>query len=319
MRSCRIQPTSKTFFMKRLNLLTIIATLVIFAGCKKHVTKEKEVTGQGGQTEKSDMSCKPRMYSLTVDPGTGFSYIYGISGSPGAGPVTTSPYVVGGTNQLLTCGNVPITYATGITWDPINKEFVGVTGNLSSFPDHILRFSDPNCVTVTPAIDGCNGLNLDLSDIERDPVTGEYFAINRHPMMMFHNRIVKINLNVVVCLPMSLPVAIHARGLTFNCLGHLFIMDVAGMGGSVRRINKATGANFFVAAYPGNIAPAGAAFPEMGLHWDCDCIHRFITANFDPIGPIPIMTDGIMPPLGPVTYNVNAGVLRYTVDFARPE
>src|SRR5688572_8017525 len=121
MRSCRIQPTCKTFFMKRLKLITIIAGLLVIAGCKKQITKEKdEISGAGGQTEKSDLSCKPAMYSLSVDPATGFSYIYKVSGSPGAGPVTATPYVVGGTNQLIICGGGgPLHYATGITYDPL--------------------------------------------------------------------------------------------------------------------------------------------------------------------------------------------------------
>src|SRR5687767_5243405 len=143
MRSCRIKPTCKTFFMKRLNLVAIIITLLIFAGCKKQIQNEKnEIPGEGGQTEKSGVVCLPRMYSLVVDPATGFSYVFKVSGSPGAGPVTQTPYVVGGTNQLITCGGVPIRFASGITWDPINDVFIGVTGDASNFPNHILRFTD---------------------------------------------------------------------------------------------------------------------------------------------------------------------------------
>ena len=296
----------------------IIAVLLVTAGCKKHINKEKdEISGEGGRTEKSDATCTPTMYSLVVDPGNTFSYMYKVSGSPGAGPVTQTPYFIGGTNQLITCFGVPITFASGITYDPDLDIFIGVTGDASNFPNHILRFTDPNCVTVTPAVIGCAGLNLDLSDIERDPVSGNLYAINRHPAMMFNNRIVRFDGNVVVCLPMSLPVAYHMRGLAFNCGGQPSVMDVAGTGGTIRRINKMTGGQIAFGPYPGNIAPAGAAFPEMGLHWDC-CIGRFITANYDPIGPIPIMTDGLPTFLGGPIYNVNAGVLRYTVDFARP-
>jgi hypothetical protein len=57
--------------------------------------------------------------------------------------------------------------------------------------------------------------------------------------------------------------------------------------------------------------------PEVGLHFDCSCIGRFITGSFNPISATRF-TDGLPTGLGGPIYNTTVHTLKPTVDFARP-
>jgi hypothetical protein len=312
----------KTLFMNRLNLIAIAFGLMILAACKKQFNTEQNLPDEASSKEKTTAlaACQPGMYNLAVDSVTGFSYVYKVTGSPGAGPITVTPYIVSGNNQLKTCSGVPIRFATGLAFDPATGIFYGTTGAASSPANYILKFTDPNCVTASPAVTTC-GISLDLSDVERDPSTNAYYAINRGTVAP-NNRIVKLGLPggpSVSCLPNPLPVGLRMRGLTFNCNGQLYVMHTSGTNGIIVNINKTTGLNVGSFAYPGPIAPAAAvATPEIGLHFDCACIGRFITGNFNPHFLAPMMTDGLPAGMGGPIYNVASAVLRPTVDFARP-
>jgi len=89
--------------------------------------------------------------------------------------------------------------------------------------------------------------------------------------------------------------------------------------GKIVFVNKTTGLTGATYLYPGPIASSVAvASPEIGLHFDCGCIGRFITGSFNPVS-APLMTDGLPSGWGgPVVYNPALGVLKPTVDFARP-
>jgi hypothetical protein len=302
--------------MNRLNLTTIVFGLLTIAACKKNITASEPPAGETGKTTEE---CMPFMYNLAVDSVSGGSYVYKVTGSPGAGPVTVVPYVVSGSNQLKDCSGIPIKNASGLAYDPATGIFYGTTGITGSIPNAIFKFTDPNCVTITPATNTC-GLVLNLSDVERDQTTGAYYAINRGTVAP-NNRIVRLGLPgapTVNCLPNPLPVGLNARGLTFNCNGQLYVMHTTGTAGIVVFVNKATGLNGAAAAYPGPITTfAAVPTPEMGLHFDCGCIKRFITGSFNPITAT-LMTDGLPASLGGPFYNAATGVLKPTVDFARP-
>ena len=306
--------------MNRLHLTMVVVILLTIAACKKNVTADK--ISPDTKTSNVVEECQPLMYSLVVDSITGASYIFKVLGSPGAGPVSSSPYVVSGTNQLKLCGGggAPILYATGLAYDPSTSTFYGTTGNAGPFPNSIFLFTDPNCVTIKPAINVC-GIMLDLSDLERDQTTGTYYAINRGTSAP-HNRIVKLGLPGtlnVTCLPNPLPVGLNARGLTFNCNGAMYVMHTTGNNGIIVFVDKVTGLNGPSFAYPGPIASSAAvATPDLGLHFDCTCIGRFITASFNPYIFPTRMTDGMPSGLGSPVYNFATGVLKPTVDFARP-
>lgn len=303
--------------MNRLNLTTGVVILLTIAACKKNVTADKTVSVTG--TSHAVEECQPVMYNLVVDSLTGFSYIFKVAGSPGAGPISVVPYVVSSTNQLKTCSGAPVLFATGLAYEPSTGTFYGTTGIAGSNPNSIFKFIDPNCVTISPAINSC-GLALNLSDVERDQTTGVYYAINRGTSSP-NNRIVKLGIPgpfTVNCLPNPLPVGLNARGLTFNCNGQLYIMHTSGTTGIIVFVDKATGLIGSTYPYPGPITSAASvATPELGLHFDCGCIGRFITGSWNPFG-APLMTDGLPAGLGGPVYNSLLGGLKPTVDFARP-
>jgi len=303
--------------MNRLNL-TIVLGLLTIAACKKNVTADKTTPPlSAGKTANEE--CQPPMYNLAVDSASGFSFIYKVVGSPGAGPISVSPYIVSSTNQLTDCGSNPIRYATGLAYDPTTGTFWGTTGITGPTPNRILKFTDPNCVTIMPAINAC-GIALNLSDVERDQTTGAFYAINRGTVAP-NNRIVKLGIPgppTVNCLPNPLPVGLNARGLTFNCNGQLYVMHTSGTSGIIVFVDKLTGLNGASFPYPGVIAPfVTVPTPELGLHFDCGCIGRFITGGFNPVS-APLMTDGLPAGLGGPIYFSALGALKPTVDFARP-
>ncbi|WP_207510814.1 hypothetical protein [Longitalea luteola] len=307
--------------MNRLNLITIVFGLLTIAACNKSIsTDEASTTLTESTTNNAVEECQPLMYNLAVDSASGFSYLYKVAGSPGAGPISVTPYVVTGTNQLRTCSGIPILNASGLAYDPATGVFYGTTGiNGSPVPNAILKFTDPNCVSITAASSAC-AISLNLSDLERDQTTGAYYAINRGTVAP-NNRIVKLGLPAsptVSCLPNPLPVGLNARGLTFNCNGQLYVMHTAGTSGTLVFVNKTTGLNGATYPYPGAITSfAVVPTPELGLHFDCGCIGRFITGSFNPTV-VPLMTDGLPTGLGGPIYNAARGVLKPTVDFARP-
>lgn len=310
----------KPFFMNRLNLTTIVLALLTIASCKKSVTADKgspasSVTANATAVEE----CQPTMYNLAIDSVSGGSYIFKIAGSPGAGPISVTPYIVSGNNQLKLCSGIPILRASGLSYDPTTGIFYGTTGSTGSIPNAIFKFTDPNCVSIIPTVNTC-GLALNLSDVERDHTTGAFFAINRGTVAP-NNRIVKLGLPAsgsVNCLPNPLPVGLMARGLTFNCNGMLYVMHTSGITGTIFFVDKVTGLNGAAYPYPGPITTfAAVPTPEVGLHFDCSCIGRFITGSFNPIT-APRYTDGLPSGLGGPVYNTVVGAIKPTVDFARP-
>ncbi|THU35818.1 hypothetical protein FAM09_20690 [Niastella caeni] len=306
--------------MNRLNLTTIVFGLLTIAACKKSITADRSSSAlTANKTNNAMEECQPTMYNLAVDSVSGASYIFKVAGSPGAGPIIVTPYVVSGTNQLKDCGGNPILNASGLAYDPATGIFYGTTGITGSVPNAIFRFIDPNCVSITPATSTC-GIALNLSDVERDQTTGAYYAINRGTAAP-SNRIVRLGLPgapSVNCLPNPLPIGLRARGLTFDCNGQLYVMHTSGNTGTVVFVNKATGLNGATFPYPGPITTSAAVpTPDLGLHFDCNCIGRFVTGSYNPVATTR-MTDGLPTGLGGPIYNTALNVLKPTVDFARP-
>jgi hypothetical protein len=309
--------------MNRLNLTTVILGLLTITACKKSVTSDNPSPALDVPADKAGSAaiaaCQPPMYNLVVESVSGFSYIFKVAGSPGAGPISVTPYIVSGTNQLKDCSGAPILYATGLAYDPTTHIFYGTTGIAGPTPNVIFKFMDPNCVSISAAVNMC-GLVLDLSDVERDQTTGVFYAINRGTVAP-NNRIVKLGIPgpaTVNCLPNPLPVGLHARGLTFNCNGQLYVMHTSGSSGTIVFVDKATGLIGSSYPYPGPITSSPAVpIPELGLHFDCNCIKRFITGSYNPASAT-LFTDGLPSGLGGPIYNSLLGGLKPTVDFARP-
>ncbi|WP_276484194.1 hypothetical protein [Paraflavitalea pollutisoli] len=310
--------------MKRIQLTIFVAALYAVAACKKQATDNPE----GGPlpiptnaTAAAAPACAPVIFNLAVDPATGFSYLYKVVGSPSAGPISVTP--INGsmaTNQLRLCGGTPVKFASGLSFDPASNTWWGTTGAAGTPANHILKFTDPNCITAIPALNTC-GLLLDLSDIERDPTSGLYYALNRGTASP-NNRVVRIGIPGanVICLPNPLSPSLFVRGLTVHVNGKLYVMAVNGTSGRLLDVNKVSGLVTATYSYPGAITPSpGVNIPEMGLHHDSICVNRFITGNYDPIALPPLYTDGIPAglPGGPV-YSAVSGALKPTVDWARP-
>lgn len=313
------------FNMKRLNLIAMAMLCLLAAACNKQIQQPDEMANlpeEHTATNLAAAACQPVMYNLAVDPATGNSLLYKVTGSPTLGPVIVTPINgSAGHNRLTYCSGAPIRFATGLAFDPTTGIFYATTGIAPSSPvNHIIRFTDPNCVTSAPAVPTC-AITLNLSDIERDQTTGRFYAINRSTVNP-NNRIVTVGVpatNNIGCLPNPLSPTLTLRGLTFGCNGQLYVAHTIGVNMRVLDINKATGLMIAAYSYPGPITPGpGVAAPEMGLHFDCMCFGRFITGNYDPVGPATLMTDGLPAGLGGPLYNSLPGVLKPTVDFARP-
>jgi hypothetical protein len=310
--------------MKRLNLTVLGVGLILLAACHKQAADETSGSTTNA-AEKSELTaalaCQPAMYALRVDSVSGISYVYKVTGSPSTPPVTVTPYTVAGSNVLIDCStNTPIRWATGLAYDPTSGIFYGTTGAFGPTPNRIFRFTDPNCASVGLATTAC--LNaLDLSDVERDPASGRFYAINRSSTVPASNRVVVLGLPgslTVNCLANALPAGFRPRGLTFDCNRQLFVMHTAGTSGTLGLINSSTGALLSTFPYPGPVTTAPLATPELGLHFDCLCIKEFITGSWHMAAGPTLMTDGLPSGLGGPLYNSTVNALPPIVDFARP-
>ena len=304
--------------MKNLKILAVAVLATGLFSCKKEMGKSPVKELDEGTVTNATAACQPGYYNLALD-NVGKSYVYKVSGSPSAGPVVVSP-IIGSNGDNIVGSSSPLTTVfkmTGLSYDPTTGTAWGLTGNAGNFPNSLIKFSigDPNVVGIVSLTTAC-GINLDLSDIERDPTTGRYYAINRGTANP-DNRIVVIDITtgIVNCLPNFIPVPTALRGLTFGCNGQLYVLNAVNTTGKVLQINKATGAIIGSWAYPGVITPGGVGAPEMGLHFDCSCINQFITGSFTGG---PLLTDGLPAGLGGPLYNSLLGVIKPTVDFARP-
>jgi len=309
--------------MKNKILLCCTVLLAAF-GCRKAAEEvaANAVSTPALHTEKAAAApCLPTYYNLALDP-TGKSIIYKVTGSPSAGPVTVTAINGSAGNNIIGSATIAggVLKMTGLSIDPSIGLCWGVTGTGGNFPNSLIKFylSDVNIVGITPLSSTC-GISLEVSDIERDPATGQYYALNWSASP--NSRVVTVTApgGVVSCLPNVLGAGVQPRGLTFGCNAQLYVMHMSGTGGKILDVNKATGLITATYAYPGVIspgAPAGSA-PEMGLHYDCSCIGKFITGNFSPSTAL-LHTDGLPAGLGGPLYASLFGTLKPTVDFAKP-
>lgn len=307
------------------NIFLGCAVLLFAFGCRKAA---EEVAGNAVNTPSTAeqkaaaaAACAPGYYNLALDP-SGKSVIYKVSGTPSLGPVIVTPINGSAGNNIIGSATIPggVLKMTGLSYDPTLGLFWGVTGTGGNFPNSLIKFyaSDVNVVGITPLTAAC-GISLEVSDIERDFTTGQYYALNWAASP--NSRVVKITApgGVVSCLPNVLGAGVQPRGLTFGCNAQLYVMHMSGPNGKVLNVNKATGLITATYTYPGVIspgAPAGSA-PEMGLHMDCSCNGKFVTGSFSPAASL-LHTDGLPAGLGGPVYASLAGTLKPTVDFARP-
>jgi hypothetical protein len=305
---------------KTLLLPALIAAALFFNSCKKSETVNagNETPAVAGKAEASAAAaCQPGYYNLALDPGTGNSFIYKISGSPSAGPLTVAPIIGSLGDNIVRVGGVAVQKMSGLAYDPTSGTAWGVT-NGGNFANRLIKFpiGDPNAAGASVVIaPGCLTV-LNLSDIERDPATGTYYAINSSAGAAADNRIVVINVGAasVTCLPNPVPLGINLRGLTFDCNGTLFVMRMTNANGRVYKADKVTGLLSTNCVYSGVVSPGGVGAPEMGFHFDCGCINKFITGDFSN----QLLTDGGTACHYPGAYASLPFSIKPTVDFAKP-
>lgn len=304
---------------------------LFFSSCQKQ-NQPSSVNALQATPQNNDASapCVSVYYQLVVDGNSGISLLFKATGSPSTGGVILTPINGSfGDNIIRATGtSTPVTFVSGIAINPANGTVFATTSPNSNFPSRLLRFplTNPSVATNVPMVSSC-GLTLNVSDIEYNLVNGRYYAINRDTNTAtsgLNNRIVMINPNLpnnVICLTNTIPVTVQLRGLTFNCSGQGYVMQMTGSNGKLWRFNLVNGnIGSPTCAYTGVIAPGAfpGTFPEMGLHFDCACSGLFITGNNYPwAGPF-LSTDGMPPCIGTTSYASSSIGIKPTVDFARP-
>ncbi|MEP7318336.1 MAG: hypothetical protein ABI921_06335 [Panacibacter sp.] len=304
-----------------------LGTGLLFLSCEKQ-NQANPVNGIQAASEQNDASaaCLAVYYQLIVDPVSGISYMFKTSGSPTTGAPVLTPIIGSfGDNVIREAGtNIAITFVSGIALNPGSGTVSATTSPASNYPSRLLRYpiANPSIATHVPMVSTC-GLSLNVSDIEYNNVNGRYYAINRGTVPA-DNRIVRINPGAptnVICLASTIPVTRQMRGLTFGCNGQGYVMQMSGPNGRIWSFNPASGAVGAPSCpYTGVIAPGApiTSVPEMGLHFDCSCSGLYITGNFDPAAGPFLLTDGMPACIGAASYASLAGVIKPTVDFARP-
>lgn len=305
-----------------------LGCVFVISSCDKNKPELKKTLAETAVTEsaqKAAPACTPVYYQLVVDPGSGNSFIFKTSGSPSAGPVISSSFFGScGDNAIRVGGCNPVKFVTGIATDPSGTVIWGTTGPASNVPNSLLKIpiADVSLGVAIPLVSTC-GILLDLSDIEYNSINGRYYALNRGSAAA-NNRIVQIQPSAavnVICLASTVPVNRRLRGLTFGCNGQGYVMQmVGGATGKIWSFNLVTGATGAPNCNYGIVAPGALAgtYPEMGLHFDCSCIGKFITGNYDPVTGVTRLTDGMPACIGAASYAFLAGAIKPTVDYAKP-
>jgi hypothetical protein len=314
--------------MKKIIALTLtLGAVVIYSSCTKQKEIGNDPASSPAQSENNvsnaappppaPAACATKYLDLAIDPATGRGLLYRIVNSPSNAPVTITA-INGSAGNNIIGSSLPATTVlkmTGLSYDPATGICYGITGNGGSHPNSLIRFNiaDPNVVGITPLISG--GGAIDLSDIERNPATGRYYAINR--AVAANNRIVIVDVFTANVFFLPLTTGLPLRGLAVDPGGKLYLMRMTGTSGNVYVADPATGGiilgpcPYGVVIAPGFIG-AGA---EMGLHFDDVCTNLLITGNFN--GTSFRLTDALPACLGgPVPASLPVAI-RPTVDFAR--
>jgi hypothetical protein len=306
--------------MKKILLLFCIPAFAILAGCQKETKPTQagsltKTTEKKGAKTSSLLTCQPVAYLLSVNPIGSISSLYQVTGTPNSLPITATPINgSAGTNRLQNCLGTAVTHVFGLAYDPGTGIFYGV--QVLSGSTNIIQFTDPSCVSVIPATTSC-GIGLNLRDIERDPASGNYYALDDGMVVL-----VDVNTGVVTCLP-NYAAGAELKGLTFDCSGQLYVLGVSLNAGTLHAVDKTTG--LITASYPSfyMVHPNGNIdwSRDAGLHYDCTCINAFITGHQNSGIHInyPIKYVDYLPAaLGGLIYDSLTIALPRTVDFARP-
>lgn len=314
--------------MKKILALSFVLTAVlIYSSCSKQKETTDQATAPAAKTDASETNaaappapaaCATKYLDLVIDPATGGSFLYRIVNSPSNAPVGVfNVNGSAGNNQIGS--SLPATTVfkmTGLSYDPATGICYGVTGNGGSHPNSLIRFNvgDPNVVGIAPLISVGAGL-LNLSDIERNPATGRYYAINR--AVAGNNRLVIVDVTTGNVFPLPLATGLNLRGLAMDPGGKIYLMRMNGTSGDVFVADPGTGGIILGPCPYGVVIAPGVFGPnaEMGLHFDDVCTNLLITGNFN--GTSFRLTDALPACFGgPIPPSIPVGI-KPTVDFSR--
>jgi len=175
--------------------LLMVSAIATYSSCKKQeadpgtqpLNENSSATPAAAAT-----ACGTKYLDLVVDPSSGQSLLYVVYNSPSNAPV--SVVNINGSAGNNTIGSsspgTTVTFMTGLAFDPATSTCYGITGSAGSHPHSLIKFNvgDPNVVSIFPLV---SLSRFNLSDIELNPGTGKYNAINRAPTT--NNRIVEVD------------------------------------------------------------------------------------------------------------------------------
>jgi DNA-binding beta-propeller fold protein YncE len=302
--------------------LLLITAAAAYSSCTKQKANEEQ---SAAATDKSVSAsapapaplCATKYLDLVVDPVGGGSYLYKIDNSPSNPPVGVfNINGSAGNNQIgSSLPATTVTKMTGLSYDPATGICYGITGNGGSHPNSLIKFSlaDPNVVGIAPLFSA--GGPIDLSDIERNPANGRYYAINRAAAA--NNRVVVVDITTGNVIFLPLTTGLPLRGLAMDPGGKIYVMRMTGTSGNVYVVDPGTGGIILGPCPYGVVIAPGVlgANTEMGLHFDDVCTNLFITGNFTGTSirltdALPVCFGGPIPPSVPVN-------IKPTVDFSR--
>lgn len=307
----------------------IIAGLFIVAawaitGCNKEksvtntpAAPENKTTASGESAAPAPAACSTKYLDLVIDPATGGSFLYVIYNTPSNPPVSVvNLNGSAGNNQIGSSSPLTtVTRMTGLSFDPASGTCWGITGAGGSHPNSLIKFhiSDPNVVSIVPLIS--TGGPINLSDIERNPWNGRYYAINRANAANNQLVIVDVTTGNVIFLPLA--TGLPLRGLAMDPGGKIYLMRMTGVSGNVYVADPNTGGLILgPCPFVNPIAPGVfGANGEMGLHFDDVCTNLLVTGNFS--GTSFQLNDGLPACLGGPVPVAPVVPIKPTVDFAR--
>ncbi len=259
-----------------------ISAILLYA-CKKE-TSSKENTISYHIPHQSEKDVKngarvyssPQYYQLQVNS-VGQCRLNLITENCFSGTTTITQITGGHSDNIIGSSYSPPTYLTGLALDARTGKFYATDGG-----HHLVKFylSDVNDASYAPiTLTNSTGDPLHLCDIERDPQTGYYFAINRTPASPYVCRIVIIDTFFNVTY---LPIAttnyqnLDCRGLCFYNNG---VVVMERTNNNYEYINKTNG--YYINGCGGFGTYGSAGDYEIGLHGD-PITNTVIMANQKP-------------------------------------
>ncbi len=302
----------------------LLVSAVAFVSCQKE--KEHAESVEDGTTTTATVNaaavCTNGQYALSLDA-TGRGRFFKVTATPSAG--TASYVAVNGTcgNNIINGANIAqVLKPTGLALASGGTTALVTTGVNGVAPNRLYKFPIGNpCSPTSIALIPPAGLSLNVSDLERNPSNGNYYAINTDPAGGA-NEVVQVNVatGAVTRLTSGSMGVLQLRGLTFLCdpaYPNAFVYQDNGVTGNIYEIDIVTGSIVSgPLVYGGPVNPTGMV--DMGLTADCVCTDYFMTCNGTPGTLVnPTFTAGMPVAFGGAYAASSTNTLRPTVDFGK--